>query len=383
MIPALYKGSVKDVLGPVEAAGHESVVFRYTDAFSVFDWGRMPDSLEGKGTALTILAAELMERLQRPEEWKEFSKTPEANALRKAVPPGVGTSFNEIGEKLKMEGLATHYLGVLEEKDIGGLETVQKVEPRKISSLTKPSRYLVGRRVQVITPHDVRLLGRPVADYRAVAAAPGPKLVPLEVVFRFSCPAGSSYRERSGGDDGPWDFPVLEMFTKLESVDRLVPWSEALAISGLGASRLQEILLRTAWVAAFLRSLASQAGLELADGKLEWGQGADGEVFLVDAIGPDELRLSRGGVSLSKEFLREFYRSTDWYGAMKRAKASGVPDWKLKTGMDPPRLPPDEKVLATQIYLSLTNVLTGKRWFPHAWDIGKIIEALRRVEKFG
>ncbi|HEX3853011.1 MAG TPA: hypothetical protein VHW01_18740, partial [Polyangiaceae bacterium] len=62
MSQLIYRGSVKDLKGPVRArTGTEpvnAVIFDYTDAYSVFDWGRMPDALARKGEALAVLAAD-------------------------------------------------------------------------------------------------------------------------------------------------------------------------------------------------------------------------------------------------------------------------------------------------------------------------------------
>ena len=79
----LYRGSVKDVLGPVRlfSSTQSAVIFEYSDAYSVFDWGRMPDLLTHKGEALAILAAHWFEELEKPQTWKEFSKSPEALKL--------------------------------------------------------------------------------------------------------------------------------------------------------------------------------------------------------------------------------------------------------------------------------------------------------------
>ena len=71
MIPTIYRGSVKDLLGPIQStssSGEALLLFQYTDAFSVFDWGRMPDPLPLKGEALTILAAYFFEKLEKFEE---------------------------------------------------------------------------------------------------------------------------------------------------------------------------------------------------------------------------------------------------------------------------------------------------------------------------
>jgi phosphoribosylaminoimidazole-succinocarboxamide synthase len=390
MLDTLYKGSVKDVLGPVAdgSGGTPAVVFNYSDAFSVFDWGRMPDALAAKGKSLAVLAADWFERLEKAESWREFSRSPEALALRKAN--RFGSAFNELGENLQAQGLRTHYRGVLEGESI---------TPRKLSDLTAPVSRVLVTQVNVAKPTMSTVLGRGLPDYTPTRSAPAPRLVPLEVVFRFSCPPGSSLFERVARDPGyltsigfpdarvaegqKWDFPVLEPFTKLESTDRPLTLGEALSISGLTALQLQDLLLKTAWVAGFLRHQCAKSGLELADGKLEWGVDGAGQVFLVDAIGPDELRILKDGVQLSKEFLRNFYRDTPWYEAIGKAKTQaktqGSADWKRLVPVGPPALPPHHRELATQLYLALANQLTGRNWFPEAWPLEKVIAELKKV----
>ena len=392
MIPVLYRGSVKNLLGPVALSSKEStsaVVFEYTDAFSVFDWGRMPDLLFRKGEALAILAAHIMESLEKPETWKEFSRSPEALALRKGN--RFGAVFNELGEELQAHGLRTHYLGVMEEGSS---------VPVPLAAVQKPVRRVAVRQVSVVKPSMETVLGRTLPDYYLTRGAGAPRLVPLEVVFRLGCPEGSSLRDRVARDPGYlaslgfpdtkmdvssesetcWDFPILELFTKLEAADRPVPLSEALAISGLSAKTLQDILLKTAWIAGLLRYWCSKLGLTLSDGKLEWAMGEDGRAFLVDAIGPDELRLSKKGQQLSKEFLRKYYRNTPWYEwvekAKKQAKHQGVADWKRFVPEGPPTLPLPYRELAIHVYLALTNSFTGKQWFPEAWSLDRVADLL-------
>lgn len=390
----LYKGSVKDLLGPVKAGATEAVIFQYTDAFSVFDWGRMPDSLTNKGNSLAVLAAAWFEALETPEAWKEFSKSPGALALRKAN--RFGAVFNEIGEELQAKGLRTHYLGTLT-----SLPATDEVQPLATASVQGPVRHLAVKQVSVVKPTLSTVLGRALPDYLNTRRSQPPRLVPLEVVFRFSCPQGSSLIERVSRDPGylasigfgdyqvaageKWEFPVLEVFTKLESTDRPLTLSEALAISGLSGAQLQALLLKTAWVAGFIKTICARAGLELADGKLEWGVDQNGEVFLVDAIGPDELRILKDGMQLSKEFLRNFYRDTPWYSAIGKAKDQakhqGVADWKRLVPEAPPHLSPEYKELGSQLYMALANELTGRRWFQEAWDLNRVVEGIRNLRK--
>jgi phosphoribosylaminoimidazole-succinocarboxamide synthase len=396
VIQTLYRGSVKDLLGPARTALTSAVVFEYTDGFSVFDWGRMPDLLSKKGEALAILAADFFDRIEKPETWKEFSRSSEAFALRKAN--RFGGIFNELGEELQSNGLRTHYLGVLENQP-----AKMDVEPKKISSAQAPFRRMVVSQVSVVKPSLATVLGRTLPDYYPTRVAAPPRLIPLEVIFRFSCPEGSSLLDRIAKDPNylaslgypeakvapgvKWDFPVVELFTKLESTDRPVSLSEALAISGLSAAQLQEVLLKTAWIAALLKSWCSRAGLELADGKLEWAISAQGTCFLVDAIGPDELRILKDGIQLSKEFLRNYYRSTSWYRSVEKAKEQsklqGTSEWKRLVVGNPPSLPAQYKELAVQVYLSLTNELTGRKWFPEAWPLYQVVEALQALKAGG
>ena len=390
MIPTLYQGSVKDIRGPLSVGSHRTsaVVFEYTDAYSVFDWGRMPDPLSRKGEALAMIAANWFERLERAETWQEFSKSPEALALRKGN--RFGAAFNELGETLQKEGLRTHYLGLL--KNLDG-----EIRPFSTEDADAPGKLICVKQVSVVKPGSSSVLGRSIPDYLVTRESPAPRLVPLEVVFRFSLPSGSSLHERVKRDPGylasigfgeaelsdgvKWGFPVLELFTKLESTDRPLSLSEALAISGIPASALEDLLLKTAWIAGCLKWICARAGVELADGKMEWGISADGRVFLVDAIGPDELRILKDGVQLSKEFLRGHYRKTTWYQALDRAKsdarAQGISDWKRLVTEAPPALPEDFRELGSQLYQALANHLTGGSWFPKAWTLDRVVTEMR------
>ncbi len=378
-LSTLYRGSVKDVRGPVSAGGIPAVIFDYSDAFSVFDWGRMPDLLTQKGAALATLGAWIFEKLEDPATWREFSRSKEAFALRRGN--RFGGLLNEIGEALQADGLRTHYLGVRDGKaGITDLATLR-------AQAAPPPREMVVKHVSVLRPQMTQILGESVPDYRtpdlpttAAKLQPEfPRLVPLEVVFRFMAPEGSSWRERATPPDnfGPWEFPVLESFTKLESRDRLLAQSEALALSGLVGPELQRLYFLTAWVGAYLKSVFAQAGLDLADGKLEWAITEKRELFLVDAIGPDELRLQVDGVPLSKEFLRKFYRRTDWYRQVSAAKTDA--NWKQTVTEGPPALPSEYQEAASQLYQVLANRVTGTSWFKDSWSLDRLVTSVREL----
>ena len=235
-------------------------------------------------------------------------------------------------------------------------------------------------------PQVSQVAGRSVADYTATSQAPAPRLIPLEVVFRFSCPSGSSLLERVARDPGylaSLGYGDLSGDSRREmGISRAgalhearvhgsaAPISEALAISGLPAALLQELLFKTAWVAGWVKSVCTRAGLELADGKLEWARRDEhGQLILVDAIGPDELRISRKtAFSSPKNFLRAHYRKTPWYEAVNKAKqeaeCAGSAEWKKWVAEGPQTLTASMKELASQLYRALANELTGRNWFP-------------------
>src|SRR5579883_1633017 len=76
-IPGLqleYEGSVKNVFAsPIEA---NYLWFQFTDDYSVFDWGKMPDKIANKGKSLTLLGAHIFDELAKPEFWADLPQSP-------------------------------------------------------------------------------------------------------------------------------------------------------------------------------------------------------------------------------------------------------------------------------------------------------------------
>lgn len=427
MLTTIYRGSVKNLLGPTQIQdsrsqeSFQSVVFQYSDAFSVFDWGRMPDDIPDKGKALAVMTAAIFEKLQDPKTWLEFSRSKTAFEIRKGItdldlsdkeakfntlmdpPRSLGATFNDLGEKLQNHGMQTHYLGLLSQQELNDLDRNQVGVAHPTSEIKEPVSNLAVKQVSVVEPKMERVLGQTIMDYEPTRSSRKPRLIPLEVIFRFSCPKGSSLIKRVERQPGylqtlplprkldaiepgaSWALPIVELFTKLESHDRPISTSEALAISGISAAQFEEMILKTVWLGGWLRDLFLKKGIDLADGKFEWALSEDGEVFLVDAIGPDELRLLINGAQLSKEFLREFYRNSDWHEQVARAQyhaeRARSQDWKRMVSETPPRLPEDLKILASQVYLSLANEISEKKWFEQAWSISKVIDAIRAVKE--
>ncbi len=183
----IYTGSVKNIY---QADDPGLLWFEYTDDFSVFDWGKMPDPIPGKGEALARLGEWFFERLSDSEQWKALGLKDEA----------------EVGRWLPM---VHHFV-----KREGNRLLVNKVD---IPGLKADS---VG--------------GNLVYDY---GFPPQPRqLIPLEVLFRFGVPAGSSLLQRKDWypfdihEGAEFDQPLIEFSTKLETKDRVISYQEAALI---------------------------------------------------------------------------------------------------------------------------------------------------------
>jgi phosphoribosylaminoimidazole-succinocarboxamide synthase len=333
----LYAGSVKNLY---EDADPAQVWFDYTDDYSVFDWGKMPDTIPGKGLALARLGEFFFRELERPERWQ---------ALGLAERPDVAPYLP----------LRHHFL----ERQGTRLKMLRVDVPRL------PTRSVGGAVVY---------------DY-AYALKPR-QLIPLEVIFRFGVPKGSSLLARK--DWYPLDIregaefaaPLIEFSTKLESKDRNMMYQEAALILKGRADLLAQLHDQTRAVALFLQGLFAQRGLKLWDGKLEWAY-LDGGLCLVDSIGPDELRLSRGSAVMSKQFLRDFYLGSPWEQAVARAKAlakaRGTSDWKSivrgELHQEPQPLPPAYLAAAQALYEDIVALLVEGR------DSARFAAALARL----
>ena len=358
----LYSGSVKDVYG---VPGRDPYVFVFSDRYSIFDWGEMPDSLPGKGEALALMGDLFFRELGKP--WGTW-------AIPESYPKFWRDSFasSPVFRALRSSGLPHHSLGLVNER---GMAVPEGHATRRLAvrALERPAAPAVLR--------DGKLLW----NYSAYTARPQRSLVPLEVVFRFGAPEGSSFLGRAekipgyaqafGFAENPragelFPYPVVEFFTKLEPTDRYLTRDEAMAVASLTQRELDDLVALTTLIALRLKDIFAPLGLALWDGKFEFAfvPGLEARGFqLVDSIGPDELRLiGPGGVHFSKESLRRVYRDTPWYEAMEKAKKlareRGEKDWKKicreELGQSPGRLPAEALEGARLMLPSLVNGLS-------------------------
>ncbi len=379
MLPEIiYEGSVKNVRG---VKGKAPYIFEFSDRYSIFDWGQMPELLNDKGAALAFMGWFFFDYLGKPETWSNW-QAPEAFKNDPAL------------AALKTQGLKHHAIGLVDHD--------AKAIPLQREFLS-PTRCLAVQPVKVIEPASSSVGGKLTWDYSAYANAPENALVPLEVIFRFGVPEGSSLLQRTGNPDyckslglkaapktgDTFEVPVVEFSTKLETSDRYMDYAESQMTGGLSDAEFAALNSIARLVSLRLKDCFAEIGIELWDGKLEFAFGAkkpDGsrDFMLVDSIGPDELRLIKNGQHLSKEALRGFYRPTAWYKALETAKSlakeRGEKDWKsictdeLKSV--PPLLAPAVKERVEMVYKGLATALSekfcGGRVFADAWSLDDV-----------
>lgn len=382
-LPALIlEGSVKNIRG---TKGVSPYVFEYSDRYSVFDWGAMPNQLDGKGKSLAFMAWMFFDLMGDANRWKEWKLSPE---LEKKY-EGVLADLRQYGMK--------HHCNYLVDDSNHPIEGLGL------------SKNLSVQAVDVFRPNSSVENGKLIWDYSKYQDKLTNCLVPLEIVFRFGLPAGSSLFQRASDaaylsdlglstlpkEGERFDFPVIEFSTKLETTDRYIASSVAQKMSGLNDREFKKLKDQVVVCALRLKDLFAEVGIELWDGKFEMGvtkdldhQG-DRNFMMVDSIGPDELRLTYKGQQLSKENLRHCYRGSDWYKGVETAKQiateRGEKDWKKicreELKLTPPALDTEVVNKFSMMYKSLANTLAEKYYqrsvFPDAWTMDELYSKLK------
>jgi len=331
-------GSVKDlqVIQKPTTTAMGTGQFLFSDRYSVFDWGEMPDHIEGKGAALCLMGAYCFEQL----------------------------------EKL---GVMTHYRGLVDAKG----------KAVRVADLKNPSNIMEVSLVNVYRPQTSVVNNKIVHNYSQYTPALKNCLIPLEIIYRNGLPEGSSVFKRLaqgkvtltdlGLDHQPQPGetlakPIFDVSTKLEETDRYVTWTEAQKIAGLTDAELVDVKSVLLKADETITKAASNAGLKNEDGKIELAFDEKRKLMLVDVLGTlDECRFTFGGVHVSKEVARQYYKKTTWYTDLEQAKkdaeAKGIQDWKALCKSQPPKLDPKLKTVISQMYMAVANQMSGKALF--------------------
>jgi phosphoribosylaminoimidazole-succinocarboxamide synthase len=331
-------GSVKD-LEVIKKPTKDSMGigrFHFSDRYSVFDWGEMPDLIDGKGEALCMMGTYCFERLEE-------------------------------------KGIETHYRGLVDKSGkvvhFDELKEPSNVMEINLVNVYKPKAYVQGGKLRY--------------DYGVYTPRLRNFLIPLEIIYRNGLPEGSSVFKRLeqglvtldelGLDHYPragerLEKPIFDVSTKLEEGDRYVSWVEAQQISGLTDEELDEVKGLLLRVDDLITQIASNAGLVNEDGKIELAFDPQRRLMVVDVVGTlDECRFTYDGLHVSKEIARQYYRKTAWFREVeetkKKAQKEGISDWKKLVKAKPPKLDPTLEGIIDQMYKAAVNELTKKRMF--------------------
>ena len=406
-LPVISREDDREILGPVALkwpTGEQvqSICLRMLDAFSIHDWGRMPDLIPGRGAAEAILADSLLSRMEIATRWVDFSRGVHALLLRKGN--RFGSYFNEVGESLQANGLRTFRLGLggVQIPGVSSLETLQGGGSR-----------LFVRELKEVHPSATTLFGRVLHSYghESQPASGLPRLLPFEFRFQFQFESSDvadstlatlkkdpEYLARRGFkttslEPGRWlDFPVIELFTLHEPKRRPLELEEALALAeaaGFSAENLHRSLMVTAWVAGFQRQEFETTQIQLRSGSLRWAVLPDGAPLLASLPGPQSFQLESAGVPLALELTESFYAGTPWAKSVAQARelagamqgGAGVGDlqreWKKRVPLAPPALSAEVREWSMHLLPMLTNTLTGRNWFSGAWNLETVCTKAR------
>jgi phosphoribosylaminoimidazole-succinocarboxamide synthase len=331
-------GSVKD-LDVIKKPTKEKMGigrFKFSDRYSVFDWGEMPDLIEGKGEALCTMGAYCFERLEE-------------------------------------KGIRTHYRGLVQ----------QNGKVVHFDELERPSSVMEISLVNVYRPKAITHEGKLSYDYDVYTRKLKNCLIPLEIIYRNGLPEGSSVFKRLeqgsinlkqlGLDHYPKSGeklkkPIFDVSTKLEDKDRYVTWEEAKQLACLTHEELIRVKDLLLTVDETITHIASKAGLENEDGKIELAFDNQRELMIIDVVGTlDECRFTYEGLHVSKEIARQFLRKTSWFKdveeAKKEAETKGIPNWKKLCKVNPPKLDQRLKAIISDMYMAASNELTHRNMF--------------------
>ena len=216
-----------------------------------------------------------------------------------------------------------------------------------------------------------------ISDYGKITPTTRNFLIPLEVIARYYV-AGSMHDRLKSGKVRPEDVgfpkghvpaygepfpePFVEVTTKLEKVDRELTRKEALEISKLSEREYDDLVAAVLRIDARLNADVARRGLVHVDGKKEFGMDRERKLMLLDTFGTadedrwwDAAAFAKGEhVELSKEFVRQYYRTTGYHQALMDARAAKKPE------PDIPALPVDVVKQVSDLYVALFERLTGE-----------------------
>ena len=374
MLDSFLRGVTKDSYGPITFTQGPTatqpgfyqgpaVVHKFHDAFSMYRWGKMPDSLPERGKANTFVFAHLNQLVQSPTAWKEYLRSPEALAFRKAasaipqtmapvasmgMTAHLSSMLNEISESFSTHH-QSNYLGLITDdvyRKLTGSDSLThsqcvdqaNAEVLNFNSMLYPvCEYFTEEKIPVST-----VMGRAVWDYSIWKKQAAPKLIPFEIHCDFEASKAA--------------FPAMDLVLGQQSFLKKITASEALWITEWTPDQLQELYLRAAWIASFVRNYGMKNGMELKALPLRFGVDSRGKFVLVDSLALEDL--------MPLNELDEFYKKTQWFESVERAQTQalglGYSEWKRLCTEPAPWLDSKVKEASLQSFRNAANAWLGK-----------------------
>jgi phosphoribosylaminoimidazole-succinocarboxamide synthase len=339
-------GSVKDlkVITPATDKGMGSGIFEFSNRYSVFDWGEMPDYIENKGASLCMMSAYFF-------------------------------------EKLNEKHIPNHYRGLVAGEGTAG-----------VNFISEPSDKMKIATVRVIKPRFVLLSDgiSSIYTYDEIRNSYGNFIIPIEVIYRNSLPKGSSVfrRLREGtltlkelglsetpSEGHRFSQPFIDGSTKYEEFDRYPGWHELLNITEMSGREFDDLKKYANIGNEIISEGMKEAGFVNEDGKFEFAFGPDRKLMFVDTMGTlDECRFTYNGVDVSKEIPRQWYRYShpEWVAQIESAKKANKKEWKGLVELKPNPLPSQLKEILENIYPAVANAVIGRQLFS-APPVGEIV----------
>lgn len=278
-------------------------VFEYTDHYTVFHYGRMPDAIPGKGEATCRMAV-----------------------------------FNF--RLLEEAGVRTHFRRFIAPNRIEF--TLARLPDPAARPLTPASgNYLLP--LQVLFRNE---LPPGSSIHRRLAAG---DLTPADLGLDAAPPVGEKLEQ-----------PLIEFATTRDDVNRFLTAAEAQHLAGLDDEQFQTLRETTLKVNKVLTEHADKVGVRHCDGKAEYLMSSNQQLLLADSPGtPDESRLMLGGVHCGKQVLRDWYVESGNEIPTRKLIADGVPraQWPR-----PATLPPEFLPVMSDLYRSLSQTWTGEQY---------------------
>jgi len=320
-MPILHSTKNLHILEPPTQTREGVGVFEYTDNYTIFHYGRMPDTIPGKGEAVCRMAV-----------------------------------FNF--QMLEAAGIPTHFRRYIEPNRIE-FTLSRMMDP----STARPAPGTRNRLLPVMTIFRNELPAGSSVHQRIAVHSVRPAAIGLT-----EAPTVGQMLEH----------PMIEFATMLEATNRFLDPAQAQHLAALHDQGFQDLRDLTLRVNEVISEHARSRRLRHCDGKVEYLLSAAGTLMVADSPGtPDESRFQFKGIHCGKQIIRDWYLSHGLEIPVQQLIAAGVPrdEWTA-----PPPLPPAFIPVMSDLYQALSQTWTGEtRW--EAPDLDRATQAAMHLVK--